>query len=418
MLRYTTDTIAKYWNSEDYRIFTMKVNENGHLILISSNETNSKLYGISEPCIGKSLYDIMEKEHADRWHLRFQEWKKLALTSYISYFGDTTVAWDTTIEIKNDLVFGVGKKVLPEELDHLTFEKHEFFNHYFIHPEDFMLITLSVQPDCDSLLIESIDSPYDPMYHAPFLGQDISSITFFCSNILDKKVYKKCLQTNKTVHFVERFDKDEHTLFLDVNLCPYLKRSKIIIYAKVINEPTYRDIQKKISNIYGVYPETDHFAVCEINYDDPENPYMIGCNLAFKNLEHSTDITLASILCNQTFERCLISSLKETGHLKLEHHLGKVKHYKLDVSPVTDSGYHNYLVLLAEEKELFNLDLHLTSREKEVLTFVANGVTNRYIANKLNVTEGTIKKTVYNAYKKLGIGSRVELVKLLKDQRF
>jgi len=100
MLRYTTDTIAKYWNSEDYRIFTMKVNENGHLILISSNETNSKLYGISEPCIGKSLYDIMEQEHADRWHLRFQEWKKLALTSYISYFGDATVAWDTTIENK------------------------------------------------------------------------------------------------------------------------------------------------------------------------------------------------------------------------------------------------------------------------------------------------------------------------------
>lgn len=418
MLRYTTDTIAKYWNSEDYRIFTMKVNENGHLILISSNETNSKLYGISEPCIGKSLYDIMEQEHADRWHLRFQEWKKLALTSYISYFGDATVAWDTTIEIKNDLVFGVGKKVLPEELDRFTFEKHEFFNHYFIHPEDFIVITLSVQPDCDSLLIESIDSPYDPSYHAPFLGQDISSITFFCSNILDKKVYKKCLQTNKTVHFVERFDQEEHTLFLDVNLCPYLQRSKIIIYAKVINEPTYRDIQKKISNIYGAYPETDHFAVCEINYDDPENPYMIGCNHAFKNLEHCTDITLASILCNQTFDRCLTSSSKETGHLKLEHHLGKVKHYKLDVSPVTDSGYHNYLVLLAEEKELFNLDHHLTTREKEVLTFVANGVTNRYIANKLNVTEGTIKKTIYNAYKKLGIGSRVELVKLLKDHRF
>jgi RNA polymerase sigma factor (sigma-70 family) len=68
---------------------------------------------------------------------------------------------------------------------------------------------------------------------------------------------------------------------------------------------------------------------------------------------------------------------------------------------------------LEQSQNLNDLMSVLSPREQEVLTYVIKGLTNRYIANKLNITEGTVKKTIYNAYKKLGICSRIELINLV-----
>ncbi|MBL4608376.1 MAG: two-component system response regulator NarL [Pseudomonadales bacterium] len=57
------------------------------------------------------------------------------------------------------------------------------------------------------------------------------------------------------------------------------------------------------------------------------------------------------------------------------------------------------------EKNNINL---LTDREKQVLKLVASGLTNKMIARKLNITEGTIKVHVKALLKKLGMRSRVE----------
>lgn len=53
----------------------------------------------------------------------------------------------------------------------------------------------------------------------------------------------------------------------------------------------------------------------------------------------------------------------------------------------------------------------LTKRENEMLELVASGHTNRYIAYQLGIAEGTVKRTISNAYKKLNVTSRSELVK-------
>ena len=50
----------------------------------------------------------------------------------------------------------------------------------------------------------------------------------------------------------------------------------------------------------------------------------------------------------------------------------------------------------------------LTQRELQNLKLIANGKTNKYIANKLGITEATVKVHVKNLLKKLGLKSRVE----------
>lgn len=51
----------------------------------------------------------------------------------------------------------------------------------------------------------------------------------------------------------------------------------------------------------------------------------------------------------------------------------------------------------------------LTSRETEVMCLVAQGLSNRKIAEDLFVCEGTVKMHIHNIYGKLGINNRVDL---------
>ncbi len=57
----------------------------------------------------------------------------------------------------------------------------------------------------------------------------------------------------------------------------------------------------------------------------------------------------------------------------------------------------------------------LTPREKEVLEYLISDYTNRYIAEKLKISENTLKKHAKSIYEKLKISSKKELKKLVGE---
>jgi DNA-binding NarL/FixJ family response regulator len=48
----------------------------------------------------------------------------------------------------------------------------------------------------------------------------------------------------------------------------------------------------------------------------------------------------------------------------------------------------------------------ISARELEILLLAARGLSNRQIAEKITVAEGTVKRHLANAYSKMGVGSR------------
>ena len=52
----------------------------------------------------------------------------------------------------------------------------------------------------------------------------------------------------------------------------------------------------------------------------------------------------------------------------------------------------------------------LTPRELEIVRMVAQGLRNKTIAERLSISEGTVKVHLHNIYEKLEIGGRLELV--------
>jgi DNA-binding NarL/FixJ family response regulator len=59
----------------------------------------------------------------------------------------------------------------------------------------------------------------------------------------------------------------------------------------------------------------------------------------------------------------------------------------------------------------------LTPRELEIVRAVATGLRNREIAERLNISEGTIKVHLHNIYEKLNVDSRVALTLYAHERR-
>jgi len=96
-------------------------------------------------------------------------------------------------------------------------------------------------------------------------------------------------------------------------------------------------------------------------------------------------------------DRELINSVKETGiAVNIIHkikQIAKASHQKDTKPQVNDSK-----------------KVVLTERELETLQLLAEGLRNKEIANKLFVSEGTVKKHMYNMGQKLETNSRVDLL--------
>ena len=59
----------------------------------------------------------------------------------------------------------------------------------------------------------------------------------------------------------------------------------------------------------------------------------------------------------------------------------------------------------------------LTPREREIIDAIFGAASNRTIAERLGISEQSVKNRLTGLYKKLGVGNRVELVLVLMRER-
>lgn len=79
------------------------------------------------------------------------------------------------------------------------------------------------------------------------------------------------------------------------------------------------------------------------------------------------------------------------------------------ISPVLASKIlDEFVKQFKKPRQVFQPDVELTEREKEVLRLVVRGASNKDIANALYISEGTVKNHLHNTLKKLHIRNRAQ----------
>ena len=103
--------------------------------------------------------------------------------------------------------------------------------------------------------------------------------------------------------------------------------------------------------------------------------------------------------------------LKDSGKDAI---LGAVSQLMSGVS-VLDPKVMARLTSLMTKNTAVDLYVEMTEREREIAALLAEGLTNRQIADKLYISEGTVKNYISSIYDKTGIHDRVKLVVALSS---
>lgn len=90
---------------------------------------------------------------------------------------------------------------------------------------------------------------------------------------------------------------------------------------------------------------------------------------------------------------------------ELRHRIERLESIVIDLAKGTPGG----TVLREEEPSLIPTD-SLTAREVQVLHLVARGMSNREIADNLELAAGTVKRHLSNIFEKLQVGNRTRAV--------
>jgi len=97
--------------------------------------------------------------------------------------------------------------------------------------------------------------------------------------------------------------------------------------------------------------------------------------------------------------------LKDSGKDAI---IGAIKQLEGGIT-VLDSKVMQRLTALVKSSEKKDITTELTNREKDICVLIAKGYNNKQIAEKLYISEGTVKNYISVIYDKTGIHDRVKL---------
>lgn len=106
--------------------------------------------------------------------------------------------------------------------------------------------------------------------------------------------------------------------------------------------------------------------------------------------------------------------LKESASTQLIDALRRVSMGLRAVDPTLVSSAASRSLSRREAKR--EIESLLSPRETDVVRMVAKGLRNKEIADKLSITEGTVKSYLHSIYEKLGVKGRVELTLLAQEK--
>lgn len=133
----------------------------------------------------------------------------------------------------------------------------------------------------------------------------------------------------------------------------------------------------------------------------------------FEILRTPLELAIARAIISDTYESSRATTIKEQS-IKEFRNLGAYvfekwasqKYLFKEKNSEGDSG---------NGQAKFSLVESLTKREVEILEAIASGLSNKDIAMKFRITEGTVKNHLFNLYGKLGVNKRIQSVLVARE---
>ncbi len=194
---------------------------------------------------------------------------------------------------------------------------------------------------------------------------------------------------------------DDHPIILDAleNLCDQEKDFNVV--ARCVNgEETLQAVRKHRPDILVLdirMPKKSGLDVLRLMKQEnlPTRVVVLTAALDEDEVVEALNLGVAGVVLKEMAPNLLVQCIRKV-------HAGEQWLEKRSVGRALEK-------MLQREASARLLVGTLTPREVEIVRMVATGLRNKEIADKLSITEGTVKIHLHNVYEKLGVDSRLAL---------
>ncbi|WP_310604547.1 response regulator transcription factor, partial [Anaerosporobacter sp.] len=238
--------------------------------------------------------------------------------------------------------------------------------------------------------------------------------------LLTQEVFKENLNEAKTFNVEHRIKIGKVEMPLLLEIVPQRRMSKTFIFIKGYKMDESKNTEDLLSYSmqYKRLFHSSYYGICNVEIEKGKKKRLGLINEYLRTIIQLNYKTCDEFLELPVLKDVIVRRVMQHQTITLRENKEKEKQFILCAFPVFFNGIITtiHICLFQEEKKRGGeLLTSLTKREKEILSLASKGLTNRYISEKLSITEGTVKKTIYRGYKKLNIATKLELVELFRE---
>lgn len=404
------------WNDPKYLIGIYKFTHGYELLIDKANDTFINLFHLNNHDLKKPVNAFLPDETIQNLTTSVEIFNskplgtKATKREFEEIYGQTY--WSISHQLSHNKIICIGKKIydltiLPKK-DPIDLS------------EPSIMVTLT---DDNRYKIDSFSDYFlEKAVHSWMYSGYLDEYPFTINNIKTTRVVDECVRLNQTIQFIDVIKYHREQYFVLVTLIPiiHINNTKVLILIRKVNGLMDYDRNDKLINFKNdllQYFNSKLVAICFLTLSSNKTFEIALSNECFDGLIMKDNLMQDNIVKSAVFKKCILTKNSVRGYIYSKDPKEVSAKYFVQMVPlITETIVQGILLTLDPAYEVTNngkeLILKLTKREREILSFVAEGYTNKFISSKLNISEGTVKRIISNGYKKLGISSRVELAKL------
>lgn len=420
---FSSDIVETLWDSENYFFSKYYIDNNGIISMLKANSTYLEIKNYNQKNIGMNIRDFKSDDDIPTITKIFEMSRKnisniCFLTEYI--YGGKYTLWKIYVKIDFPVVKCIGEIV--KDFDEYIFSRH--------NTSDCLMKTIIVTDKNGRFCVDMFSDGMENLFPDINVGcciDEISKESTFTAKL--SSVLEMCRTQNGIIRYFDIMNCCNgkcQNMYIVTTPFHHNNSDSILINFSAIKCDFW-------SNIYSATPtEVDNngaahitgfsfFGTCVLDCNDKENPLIMERNEFFSSLLKHNEINIKSIVASPLFKRVLKNEVPASD--LIVHKKDGIRYtYSINIIPQIKNDTLRYILVIVvptEKTEIINENIfkNLTPREAETIDLVIKGYTNKYIAYTLHISEGTVKKTLYNSYHKLGVQSRVDIIKMKYEDR-
>lgn len=385
--------------------------ETGVILLSNASDAYLDLVGICREDVGRSIDELYTMDDLEFIHFLFGKCsvsKKGSKLCRMKKLGKDHIPFKIAAMGDSSSMHCICCRLDSQQLHNQS----DMVNQLQFHITGDYSKSLLFQKQADnSFIIESFSErlrDYWPQIHRDgVLSEEDSS---YCIEELTE-LMNLCLDQKKAISYFDSLPFEQSLWCIALHPITHESEKRVFVILNNVME----DVQDFMCEEENPYSKTQ-FSNCVIRVCPTGMCYLAEMNKTFVQLMKRESFSVGDLMESKAIKECI-----EKRHFVLKQWRPKggdksIPGLLIFALPYTrDRTVEQIQVTLLPDIYLEDICAmtRLTERERQVCRLVAESRTNKYVATVLNISEGTVKKTLHNVYQKLGIGSRTELIKLM-----